>query len=100
MFHRGSVLNETFLEEVFEKHAPDTVMHFAALTHVDLSFTDGAAREFVRNNVLGTHALLEVGLYLYACRPPPAGHRCIGLRQAQGAAVRARVHGRGVRVRA
>jgi UDP-glucose 4,6-dehydratase len=51
------------LEEVaavLEKHSIDTVMHFAAHTHVDLSFGNSLA--FTLNNTYGTHVLLE------ACR--------------------------------
>ena len=35
----------------------DTVMHFAASTHVDNSFGNSLA--FTANNVAGTHTLLE-----------------------------------------
>ena len=35
----------------------DTVMHFAAQTHVDNSF--GNSFEFTENNIRGTHVLLE-----------------------------------------
>jgi dTDP-D-glucose 4,6-dehydratase len=35
----------------------DTIMHFAAQTHVDNSFGNSFA--FTTNNVYGTHALLE-----------------------------------------
>ena len=34
-------------------------MHFAAQTHVDNSF--GNSIEFTKNNILGTHVLLEAG---------------------------------------
>jgi UDP-glucose 4,6-dehydratase len=41
------------------KHAPnvDAILHFAAQTHVDNSFGDSF--EFTKNNVMGTHVLLE-----------------------------------------
>ena len=35
----------------------DTIMHFAAQTHVDNSF--GNSFQFTQNNILGTHVLLE-----------------------------------------
>jgi dTDP-D-glucose 4,6-dehydratase len=35
----------------------DTVLHFAAETHVDNSF--GSSLEFSRSNILGTHVMLE-----------------------------------------
>jgi UDP-glucose 4,6-dehydratase len=35
----------------------DTIMHFAAQTHVDNSF--GNSFQFTENNIMGTHVLLE-----------------------------------------
>lgn len=46
------------LEQVFDEHQPDLVMHLAAETHVDRSI-DGPA-EFIQTNVVGTLTLLEV----------------------------------------
>ena len=46
--------------EVFEKHQPELVVHFAAESHVDRSILGPA--EFVQANVIGTFNLLE------ACR--------------------------------
>ena len=42
---------------VMKSEEIDTVMHFAAQTHVDNSF--GNSFEFTQNNILGTHVLLE-----------------------------------------
>jgi dTDP-glucose 4,6-dehydratase len=48
---------------VLDTHKPDTVIHFAAETHVDNSF--GNSFRFTQTNVLGTHTLLEcVRLYI------------------------------------
>jgi dTDP-D-glucose 4,6-dehydratase len=48
--------------DCLRKHDIDTVMHFAAQTHVDLSF--GNSNDFTNTNVVGTHVLLEcVKLY-------------------------------------
>jgi dTDP-glucose 4,6-dehydratase len=44
--------------EVLQGH--DVIVHFAAESHVDRSISGSA--EFVRTNVLGTHALLQVAL--------------------------------------
>jgi len=40
----------------------DTIMHFAAQTHVDNSF--GLALDFTRTNIFGTHVLLEATRYI------------------------------------
>lgn len=42
---------------LLRREHPDTIMHLAAESHVDRSITGSA--EFVRTNVVGTHALLE-----------------------------------------
>ncbi len=47
----------------------DTIMHFAAQTHVDNSF--GNNFEFTKNNIYGTHVLLE------ACKVIGIVHRFI-----------------------
>ena len=48
------------LVNILQRHSIDTVMHFAAHTHVYLSFGNSLA--FTLNNTYGTHVLLE------ACR--------------------------------
>lgn len=54
---RGDILDENLVKKVFSLYNIETVMHFAAQSHVDNSF--GNSLEFTRNNVLGTHVLLE-----------------------------------------
>jgi UDP-arabinose 4-epimerase len=53
----GDMTNEDRLHEVFERHRPTSVMHFAALTYVGESVSDPAL--YYRNNVVGTLALLS-----------------------------------------
>jgi len=55
-FVRGDILNSELVEHVAAD--VDIIVHFAAESHVDRSVLDPFA--FVRTNVLGTHALLEV----------------------------------------
>ena len=45
------------LDRIFDRHAPDAVLHLAAESHVDRSIDGPAA--FVTTNVLGTFCLLE-----------------------------------------
>lgn len=59
-FVEGDILDASFLRYLLTSKAIDTVMHFAAQSHVDNSF--GNSLTFTENNVLGTHVLLE------ACR--------------------------------
>ena len=42
---------------VLKEEKIDTIMHFAAQTHVDNSF--GNSFQFTENNIMGTHVLLE-----------------------------------------
>eukprot|EP00730_Choanoeca_flexa_P008742 TRINITY_DN12531_c5_g1_i3.p1 TRINITY_DN12531_c5_g1~~TRINITY_DN12531_c5_g1_i3.p1 ORF type:complete len:361 (+),score=57.74 TRINITY_DN12531_c5_g1_i3:139-1221(+) len=54
----GDICDQKQLHQVFDTHPIDTVLHFAALTHVDKSFNNSFA--FTHNNVVGTHVLLDV----------------------------------------
>ncbi len=57
IFVEGNIIDRKLLDQIFETHQIDTVVHFAAETHVDRSiFTPGV---FVETNVVGTFILLE-----------------------------------------
>jgi dTDP-glucose 4,6-dehydratase len=53
----GDVNNAELVRHVLVDNSVDTVVHFAAQSHVDASF--GCSLQFTRDNVLGTHTLLE-----------------------------------------
>lgn len=53
----GDLTHPPSVLDCLERHAIDTVMHFAAQSHVDLSF--GNSYSFTQTNVFGTHVLLE-----------------------------------------
>jgi dTDP-glucose 4,6-dehydratase len=57
-FLRGDICNRAEVETAFKKHSIDTVVHFAAESHVDRSILGAAV--FIQTNVLGTNILLEV----------------------------------------
>jgi dTDP-glucose 4,6-dehydratase len=57
-FVKGDICDKEALESAFAQHKIDTVVHFAAESHVDRSIM--GAGVFVQTNVLGTNALLEV----------------------------------------
>ena|SRR3990167_6706337 len=59
----GDITDEKLVSNLFREYKFDTVMHFAAQTHVDNSF--GNSINFTRTNVLGTHNLLEAAKSLY-----------------------------------
>lgn len=56
-FIKGDVAERDELRRAFELFKPDTVVHFAAESHVDRSLEDAGA--FVRTNVLGTQNVVE-----------------------------------------
>ena len=56
-FIKGDVRSLDLVAHVLKSEGVDTIMHFAANTHVDNSF--GNSFEFTSNNVEGTHVLLE-----------------------------------------
>ena len=57
-FVKGNILSADFMLHIFKEYTVDTVLHFAAQSHVDNSF--GNSIEFTKTNTLGTHTLLEV----------------------------------------
>jgi len=56
-FYQGDVTNPSEVVDCLERYNIDTVFHFAAQSHVDLSF--GNSYGFTHTNVYGTHVLLE-----------------------------------------
>ena len=56
-FVHGDICDQTLVESLLEEEELDTIVHFAAESHVDRSITGPGA--FVQTNVIGTHALLE-----------------------------------------
>ncbi len=57
VFEKGDIVDESFIDNLFEKYNFDGVIHLAAESHVDRSITDPMA--FVRTNVIGTCNLLN-----------------------------------------
>jgi len=57
VFVQGNILNIELVSFIMRTHRIDTIMHFAAQSHVDKSF--GNSFEFTQTNIMGTHVLLE-----------------------------------------
>ncbi|MGY0556059.1 dTDP-glucose 4,6-dehydratase [Vreelandella sp. 2A-K22] len=57
IFAQADICDAQAMQQLFEQHQPDVVMHLAAESHVDRSI-DGPA-EFIQTNVVGTAVLLE-----------------------------------------
>lgn len=56
-FLKGDIVDENFINTLFETHQFDGVLHLAAESHVDRSITDPLS--FVKTNVIGTMNLLN-----------------------------------------
>jgi len=56
-FHHGDIRDETRVARLLTEHAIDTLVHFAAESHVDRSIH--GPDSFIETNVVGTHALLK-----------------------------------------
>jgi len=57
-FEHGDICDRAVVEDVFQKYDIDTVVHFAAESHVDRSIHGPEA--FIKTNVMGTFTLLDV----------------------------------------
>lgn len=57
-FVRGDIRDKALISELFREHAFDTVVNFAAESHVDRSITEPDV--FLTTNILGTQTLLDV----------------------------------------
>jgi len=56
-FVQGDICDQTFVEDLMRAHEIDTIVHFAAESHVDRSISGPAA--FIQTNIVGTFSLLE-----------------------------------------
>ena len=56
-FIRGNICSLDIVRHIFDNYKPTHVLHFAAQSHVQNSFTD--ALQYTNDNILGTHTLLE-----------------------------------------
>jgi UDP-glucose 4,6-dehydratase len=56
-FVKGNICSSDLVTYVLREEQIDTIIHFAAQTHVDNSF--GNSFTFTHNNIMGTHVLLE-----------------------------------------
>lgn len=57
-FVHGDICDEALVRDLCQKHAIDTIVNFAAESHVDRSIHGPGV--FIRTNVVGTYHLLEV----------------------------------------
>jgi dTDP-glucose 4,6-dehydratase len=69
-FIQGDICNRALVEDLLRQHHIDTIVHFAAESHVDRSILGPAP--FIQTNVVGTFTLLEAArqVWLTECSAP------------------------------
>ncbi len=67
-FELADICDAPKMAEIFARYQPDTVVNFAAESHVDRSI-DGPM-EFINTNITGTAVLLDTALRYYRKLPP------------------------------
>jgi dTDP-glucose 4,6-dehydratase len=73
LFVKGDICDETMVRALLEQHQIDTIVHFAAESHVDRSIL--GPDDFIRTNIVGTHALLKAAKSLWVDRKTVPAHR-------------------------
>ena len=63
-FVQGDICDQSLVEQLIEAHQVDTIVHFAAESHVDRSILGPGT--FVRTNVQGTFTMLEAARQAWA----------------------------------
>lgn len=64
-FEKVDICDRTQIERIFKQYDIDTVIHFAAESHVDRSILGPEA--FIKTNVMGTYTLLDVARNYWRC---------------------------------
>src|SRR5580700_10218522 len=73
LFAREDICDEAAVRNLLERHRIDTVVHFAAESHVDRSIL--GPDDFIRTNIVGTHALLKAAKSFWLDAKGAAAHR-------------------------
>jgi dTDP-glucose 4,6-dehydratase len=73
VFVRGDICDEATVRALLEQHQIDTIVHFAAESHVDRSIL--GPDDFIRTNIVGTHSLLKAAKTLWLDRKTVPAHR-------------------------
>ncbi len=73
VFVRGDICDEATVRSLLEQFQIDTVVHFAAESHVDRSIL--GPDDFIRTNVVGTHSLLKAAKALWVDQKTVPAHR-------------------------
>jgi dTDP-glucose 4,6-dehydratase len=72
-FIHGNILDQPLVESLLMSRNIDTIVHFAAESHVDRSIQGPDA--FIQTNIVGTHTLLKAARSIWLDQDPRPGHR-------------------------
>lgn len=72
-FVHGDILDQALLETLLTEESIDTIVHFAAESHVDRSIHGPDA--FLQTNIIGTHSLLKAAKTIWLDSEQTATHR-------------------------
>lgn len=67
-FIHGNICNRALVDQLLNKYYIDTIIHFAAESHVDRSIK--SPMQFIETNVIGTATLLEAARYFWLQKDP------------------------------
>jgi dTDP-glucose 4,6-dehydratase len=70
-FVHGDICDTALVESLLSDHYIDTIVHFAAESHVDRSITGPDA--FIETNIIGTYSLLKAAKKIWIDKPREAG---------------------------
>jgi len=73
LFVKGDICDEATVRALLQQHEIDTLVHFAAESHVDRSIL--GPDDFIRTNVVGTHSLLKAAKALWIDQKIVPEHR-------------------------
>ena len=79
-FVQGDITNENDIESILEKYKPNSIINFAAETHVDRSITGPEA--FIKTNIFGVYNLLKQSLKYYEKLPRGSNESRLGIERA------------------
>jgi dTDP-glucose 4,6-dehydratase len=72
-FVKGDICDEATVRALLQRYEIDTLVHFAAESHVDRSIL--GPDEFIRTNISGTHSLLKAAKTVWLDSKPTRAHR-------------------------
>ncbi|KAG0035225.1 hypothetical protein BGZ81_011269 [Podila clonocystis] len=75
MFLQADIIDAQAVEAALIQYQINTIIHLAAQTHVDKSF--GESIDFTRNNVLGTHVMLEAARKIFGLNEKTPMNGCM-----------------------